>query len=154
MMCSICGRRLGCDFKGGLFDPRFGWLGGRGGGDGRIRQLARDFQLDLHRHMVYLLPFLSYFAGSKSVSAHPPARPWSDGRAGGWAEMLTGDHRLSTSCGLLECPDHHCDDDLFIHVRQFACAFQNWDHWQQTWECHSTQLSMVVACSAAQQEQK
>ena len=24
MMCSIGGRRFGCNFKGGLFDPRFG----------------------------------------------------------------------------------------------------------------------------------
>ena len=31
MMCSICIRRFGCNFKGGLFDPRFGGLGGTWG---------------------------------------------------------------------------------------------------------------------------
>ena len=29
-----------------------------------------------------------------------------------------GDHRLSTSCGIVERPNHHCGDDLVLHLLQ------------------------------------
>ena len=28
--------------------------------------------------------------------------------------LQIGDHRLSTSCGVVDRPDHHCGDDLVI----------------------------------------
>ena len=36
-MRSICGRRFGCNFKVGIFDPRFVGRGAVGVGDGSIR---------------------------------------------------------------------------------------------------------------------
>ena len=31
-----------------------------------------------------------------------------------------GDHRLSTSCGVVERPDQHCGDDLVLHIHLFV----------------------------------
>ena len=65
---------FGCNFKGGLSIARFGGLGGL-----RVLGYAHSithpwlpisFPLT---YVVYLLPFLSSLAGSKSISARPPA---------------------------------------------------------------------------------
>ena len=61
MMCSICGRRFGCNFKGGL-----------------AHSIARP-RVPISSpltHMIYLSPFLSYLVGSKAFPlARPSARP-------------------------------------------------------------------------------
>ena len=50
--------------------------GGRGVGDGPFDSPLDGFLLAPPlTHMVYRLPFSSYFAGSKSVSARPSVRP-------------------------------------------------------------------------------
>ena len=35
-----------------------------------------------------------------------------------WNCSHIGDHRLSTSCGFVERPDHHCGDDLVLRVSE------------------------------------
>ena len=62
--------------KGDFSIPRFGGLGGRTG-SGWANSIARPWVPigSPLTHMVYLLPFLSYLACSKSVSACPSARP-------------------------------------------------------------------------------
>ena len=61
LMCSICGRRFAT-----------AWFGGRGVGNGLIRQPDdHGFLLDPHiRIWSISYRFLSYLAGSKSVSVH------------------------------------------------------------------------------------
>ena len=61
-------------FEGGLFDPQFGGLGGVGGWAHSVARPLVPISPPL-TYVVYLVPFWSYFAGSKSVSALPPARP-------------------------------------------------------------------------------
>ena len=44
--------------------------------------------------------------------------------------LLIGDHRLSTSCGVVEWPDHYCGDDLvlvmFSDFRVIVLLFHGW----------------------------
>ena len=63
---------VGWYLKGELFDPRFGELGGVGsrGLAHSIARLCVPISSPL-THMVYILPFLSYLAGSKSGSVRP-----------------------------------------------------------------------------------
>ena len=76
MMSSICGRRLGSNFEGGLFDPSVLGVREDVGGWRWAYSMARPWvpigSRLTHQNMVYLLPFSSYLAGSKSV---PPVRP-------------------------------------------------------------------------------
>ena len=61
MMCSICGRRFA--------NPSFGVRGSRGWAHSIARpRVPTSSPLT---HMVYHSPFLSYLAGSKSVSPRP-----------------------------------------------------------------------------------
>ena len=47
--------------------------------------------------------------------------------------LQVSDHRLSTSCGVVERPDHHCGDGLFINLRKtnwmrrFKATYNYWD---------------------------
>ena len=65
-----------CNFKWGLFEPPvwgLEWTWGSG-----IGQFKRPSMAPINctlTHMVYLLPFLSYLTGSKSVFIHPPVHP-------------------------------------------------------------------------------
>ena len=81
MMCSISGRRFATlDFGGrvesgmGPFDsmPMGTWVPAM---DAFGSLPICSYISSPLTHMVYRLPFLSYLAGSKSVSAHQPARP-------------------------------------------------------------------------------
>ena len=58
--------------KGDFSTPKFGGLWGHGG-QGRVHSIARPWVPigSPLPHMVYLLPFTSYLAGSKSVSVLP-----------------------------------------------------------------------------------
>ena len=61
-----------CNVKGRLFDPPFGgW--GYVVGRGYARSMARPWALISSplTHLIYLLPFLSYLAGSKGVPVSP-----------------------------------------------------------------------------------
>ena len=63
MTCSICGHRFATH--------RFGVRGGREWAHSAARPLV-PISSPLTLHMVYLLKFLSYLAGPKSVSARSP----------------------------------------------------------------------------------
>ena len=60
-------------------------------------------------------PYVSWGANRAGyrMSSSLSSRPQTEG-------SQIGDHRLSTACGVVERPDHHCGDDLVVaNVRSF-----------------------------------
>ena len=70
--------------------------------------------------------------------------------------LLSGDHRLSISCAVVEQPDHHCGDDLVLFYHDcrknkvitamvirppddrtycVRCAFTHLDLWRKLYNC-------------------
>ena len=51
-----------------------------------------------------------------SIGSELPNQPVADPHVHQTEGLQIGDHILSISCAVVERPDHHCGDDLVLHL--------------------------------------